>query len=278
MTGLRVLISADMEGATGVTSPEDCRPGAPEWDRLRHLFTGDVVAVTEGYLDAGATEVIVNEAHSSMRNILIEKLDPRVRLLTGNHKPHGMMEGVLSGPDLVAFVGYHAGPGVEGVLSHTFVGFEVFSVTLNGRLMSEGYLNAMLAAEAGTKVALVSGDNMTCADASDYAPDAQLVEVKTAVDRYSAICIPPALTRQMLYDAAVASVQTAGLPTLPTAPYRCDVEFVGTSSAAMASWVPTVERTGPRTVSFSAARIQDLYQCFMVVTRIGKSATEPRFA
>lgn len=274
---MRVLISADMEGVTGVTSPEDCRPGSPQWDRFRHLFNADVAAVANGYLDAGV-EVLINEAHSFMRNLLLEEFDPRVRLLTGNHKPHGMMEGILDRPDLVAFVGYHAGPGVEGVLSHTFVGFEIFSVTLNGRLMSEGYLNAMLAAESGSRVALVSGDDMTCADARDYAPGAQLVEVKKAVDRFSAICIPPARTRQMLYDAAVASVETATVSELPQAPYRCDVEFVGTSSAAMASWVPTVERTGPRRVSFQADRIQDLYQCFMVVARIGKSATEPRFA
>lgn len=277
MDGLRVLISADMEGATGVTCPEDCRPGSPQWDRFRRLFNGDVAAVARGYLDAGV-EVLINEAHSFMRNLIIEDLDPRVRLLTGNHKPLGMMQGILDRPDLVAFVGFHAGPGVEGVLSHTFVGFEVFSVTLNGRLMSEGYLNAMLAAEHGSAVALVSGDDMTCADAREYAPDAQLVEVKTSVDRFSAICIPPAKTQQMLYDAAVASVKTVSVPALPTAPYRCDVEFVGTSSAAMAAWVPTVDRTGPRTVSFQADRIQDIYQCFMVVARIGKSATEPRFA
>lgn len=275
---MRVLISADMEGATGVTCPEDCRPGSSSWDRLRHLFNGDVNAVAEGYLQAGADEVIINESHSTMRNLLIEELDPRVLLLTGNHKPHGMMQGVLSSPDLVAFVGYHAGPGVEGVLSHTFVGFEIFSVTLNGRLMSEGYLNAMLAAESGSRVALVSGDDMACADAREYAPGAQLVEVKKAVDRFTAICIPPARTRQMLYDAAIASVDTAQLSELPPAPYRCDVEFVGTSSAAMAAWTPTVTRTGARTVSFEAERIQDLYQCFMVVARLGKSATEPRFA
>jgi D-amino peptidase len=275
--GLRVLISADMEGATGVTCPEDCRPGSPQWDRLRHLFNGDVNAVAKGYLDSGA-EVLINEAHSFMRNLVIEDLDPRVRLLTGNHKPLGMMQGILDDPDLVAFVGYHAGPGVEGVLSHTFVGFEVFSVALNGRLMSEGYLNAMLAAEEGCAVALVSGDDKTCADARDSAPCAQFVEVKQTVDRFSAICLPPSRTQEMLYNAAVASVKTVSVPTLPTVPYRCDVEFVGTSSAAMASWVPTVDRTGPRTVSFQANRIRDIYQCFMVVSRIGKSATEPRFA
>ncbi|HEU5044222.1 MAG TPA: M55 family metallopeptidase [Nocardioidaceae bacterium] len=274
---MRALISADMEGATGVTCPEDCLPGTPQWDRFRQLFTGDVAAVAAGFFDAGVEEVLVNEAHNSMRNLLLERLDPRVKLLTGNHKGLSMMEGIAGRPDLVAFVGYHAGPGVDGVLSHTFLGFEIFSVTLNGRSMSEGYLNALLTAEHGARLALVSGDDATCEDAKDYAPSAQLVSVKEAVDRYTAVCLAPSRTSELLRDAAARSVQTAEVPQLPPAPYRCEVEFVGTSSAAVASWVPTVTRTGPRSVTFEADRVEDLYRCFMVVARLGKSATESRF-
>lgn len=274
---MRALISADMEGATGVTCPDDCRPGAPQWDRFRRLLTADVSAVAAGFLDAGVAEVIVNEAHSTMRNILIEELDPRIRLLTGHHKPLSMMEGIKARPDLVAFVGYHAGPGVPGVLSHTFTGFEIHSVTLNGRPMSEGFLNAMLAAEYQARIALVSGDDLTCADAASYAPGAQLVTVKHAVDRYAALCLPPGETGRMLHDAAAAGVATAGLPPLPEAPYRCAVEFVGTSSAAMAALVPTVERTGDRNVAFETGRIEDLYRCFLVVAHLGQTAAEPRY-
>lgn len=274
---MRALISADMEGATGVTCPNDCLPGTPSWDRFRRLFTGDVSAVALGFFDAGVEQVVVNEAHNSMRNILIEDLDPRIVLLTGHHKPHGMMQGIDSRPELVAFVGYHAGPGVAGVLSHTFLGFEIYSVTLNGHAMSEGYLNAMMAAEYGARVALVSGDDATCRDAQSYAPAAQLVPVKEAIDRYSALCLPPARTGAMLRQAASDSVATAAVPQLPESPYRCEVEFVGTSSAAMAALVPTVTQTSPRQVAFQADRITDLYQCFMVVAQLGSSAGEPRF-
>lgn len=274
---MRALISADMEGATGVTCPDDCLPGTPQWDRFRRMLTGDVSAVAAGFFEGGVEEVVVNEAHNSMRNVLIEELDPRVKLLTGNHKAHGMMQGIEASPDLVAFVGYHAGPGVAGVLSHTFLGYEIFSVTLNGRPMSEGYLNAMLAAEHSVPVALVSGDDATCEDAKDYAPEAQLVAVKEAVDRYTAVCLPPALTSRRLQNAARASVETARVTQLPEPPYVCEVEFVGTSSAAVAAWVPGVSLTSPRCVRFQSDRVQDLYQCFMVVARMGKSAVEPRF-
>ena len=187
----------------------------------------------------------MNEAHSTMRNVLIEELDPRVRLLTGNHKPFGMMEGIQRRPDLVAFVGYHAGPGESGVLSHTFVAAAAFEVTLNGRPMTEGYLNGLLAAEHGARLALVAGDDLTCADADDYAPKAQKVAVKEAVDRYSALCLTPARTATMLRSAAAAGANTGEVPPLPDGPYRCEVTFVGTSSATMAGCVPTVERLSP---------------------------------
>jgi D-amino peptidase len=272
---MHALISADMEGVTGVTCPDDVRPGSPQWDRFRRLFTGDVTAVCAGFFDAGVTEVTVNDAHWSMRNLLLEELDPRVRLLTGNHKPFGMMEGIQQRPELVAFLGYHSGPGEPGVLSHTFVGFEIFQVVLNGRAMSEGYLNSLLAAEYGVRLAMVSGDNLTCADASSYAPGAQLVAVKEAVDRYAAICLTPARTSSLLRSAAAAGVVSAQVPPLPAGPYRCEVTFTGTSSAAMAACIPTVERTGQRTVEFAADTVAELYPAFRVVARIGASAAEP---
>jgi len=266
-----------MEGVTGVTCPDDVRPGSPQWERFRRLFTGDVLAVCEGFFDAGVTEVTVNEAHSKMRNLLIEELDPRVGLLTGNHKPFGMMEGIQRVPDLVAFVGYHAGPGEPGVLSHTFVASEIFEVTLNGRAMTEGYLNSLLTAEYGSRLALVTGDDLTCADAEEYAPSAQKVAVKEAVDRYTALCLPPARTSSLLRSAAAAGAVTAEVPPLPAGPYRCEVTFTGTSSAAMAACVPTVQRLSSRTVAFTKDTIAELYPCFRVVTKIGAGAAEPTY-
>lgn len=264
-----------MEGATGVTCPDDVRPGTPQFERFRRLFTGDVEAVCQGLFDAGVAEVTVNEAHSTMRNLLIEELDPRVRLLTGHHKRFGMMEGIALNPDLVAFVGYHAGPGEPGVLSHTFTGSEIFAVTLNGRAMTEGYLNCLLAAEHGARLVLVSGDDLTCADAADYAPAAQRVAVKEAVDRYTALCLTPARTASLLRSAAAAGAKTAEVPTLPRGPYRIEITFTGTSSAAMAACVPTVDRLGPRTVAFTKDTVAELYPCFRVVTKIGAGAAEP---
>ncbi|KND40108.1 M55 family metallopeptidase, partial [Streptomyces stelliscabiei] len=112
---MKILISADMEGATGVTWPADVLPGTPQWERCRAMFTSDVNAAVLGFLDGGADEVLINEAHWTMRNLLLEELDERAQMLTGRHKALSMVEGVQHGDvDGIAFVGYHAGAGMEG--------------------------------------------------------------------------------------------------------------------------------------------------------------------
>src|SRR5260370_1428147 len=112
---MKILISADMEGARGATWPADVEPGTEQWQRCRRMFTSDVNAAIAGFFDAGATDVVVNEAHATMRNLLLEELDGRAAMLTGRHKDLGMVEGIQhpegSG---VAFVGYHAAAGTDG--------------------------------------------------------------------------------------------------------------------------------------------------------------------
>ncbi|MDQ0988058.1 D-aminopeptidase [Streptomyces sp. V2I9] len=189
---MKILISADMEGATGVTWPADVLPGTPQWERCRSMFTSDVNAAALGFYDGGADEVLVNEAHWSMRNLLLEHMDERVEMLTGKHKSLSMVEGIQHGDvDAVAFVGYHTGAGTEGVLAHTYLANSITGVWLNGTRASEGLLNAHVAAEYGVPVVLVTGDDLTCVDADGYAPDARKVAVKDYVSRYAAVCRTP---------------------------------------------------------------------------------------
>lgn len=167
---VKILISADMEGATGVTWPADVLPGTEQWQRCRHMFTSDVNAAIAGFHDGGADEVLVNEAHWSMRNLLLEELDERAQMLTGRHKDLSMVEGVQHGDvDGVAFVGYHTGAGTEGVLAHTYLANSVTGVWVDGEAASEGHLNALVVAEYGVPVVLVTGDDRTGADAGGYA-------------------------------------------------------------------------------------------------------------
>ncbi|MFD4252072.1 M55 family metallopeptidase [Amycolatopsis thermoflava] len=274
---MRILISADMEGATGVTWTDDVVPGTEQWQRFRRLFTGDVNAAVRGLHAGGASDVLVNEAHSSQRNLLLEDLDDRARLLTGRHKPLSMMQGIDSGVDGVVFLGYHAGAGADGVLSHTYLENQITGVWLDGVPASEGRLNAALAAEHGVPVLLVSGDDRTCEDAADYAPGAQLVAVKECVSRYAAICLPPSRTAEMLSAAARASMDRAVRAPGAVAAHRIEVEFDASHLAQAAAVVPTVEQTGVRRVGFDAASMTEAMKAFKVVTAIAAGAVQGKY-
>ncbi|MET8810846.1 M55 family metallopeptidase [Streptomyces sp. NPDC004549] len=276
---MKILISADMEGATGVTWPGDVLPGTPQWERCRGLFTSDVNAAAVGFFEGGADEVLVNEAHWSMRNLLLEDLDERVEMLTGRHKSLSMVEGVQHGDvDGIAFVGYHAGAGMEGVLAHTYLANQITGVWLNDVRASEGLLNAHVAAEYGVPVVLVTGDDLACEDALGYAPEALKVAVKDHVSRYAAVCRTPARTAA---DIRAAAKEAAPLAVRQepqnTGPYTVAVEFDAEHLAMAVTVVPGVTRIGERKVAYTADTMYEGIRTFKAVTTIASSAVEEQY-
>src|SRR5690606_42135155 len=114
---VKILISADMEGTCGVSSwvhvtPPELAGSSPastaEYERARLRMTHEVNAAIEGALAGGATEVIVNDAHDGMRNLIPEELHPEAQFVAGSDKPLVMVQGVEDGVDAVFFTGYHA--------------------------------------------------------------------------------------------------------------------------------------------------------------------------
>ena len=57
---MRIYISADMEGITGLVDAIDVQPGGADYERGRVMMTEDVNAAVRGALSAGATAVTVN--------------------------------------------------------------------------------------------------------------------------------------------------------------------------------------------------------------------------
>ncbi|WP_030856394.1 M55 family metallopeptidase [Streptomyces sp. NRRL S-37] len=276
---MKILISADMEGATGVTWPADVLPGTPQWERCRSLFTSDVDAAVRGFFDGGADEVLINEAHWTMRNLLLERLDERAEMLTGRHKALSMVEGVQHGDvDGIAFIGYHAGAGMEGVLAHTFLANSVTGVWVNDVRASEGLLNAHVAAEYGVPVVLVTGDDVACEDALGYAPEALKVAVKDHVSRYAAVCRTPARTAA---DIRAAAEEAAALAVrrkpVDGGPFTVAVEFDAEHLAMAVTVVPGVTRVGERKVAYTSGTMYDGIRVFKAVTTIASAAVEEQY-
>ncbi|MET9034950.1 M55 family metallopeptidase [Streptomyces mirabilis] len=276
---MKILISADMEGATGVTWPADVLPGTPQWERCRPMFTSDVNAAVLGFFDGGADEVLINEAHWSMRNLLLERLDERAEMITGRHKTLSMVEGVQHGDvDGIAFVGYHTGAGTEGVLAHTYLPNSITGVWVNDVRASEGLLNSHVVAEYGVPVVLVTGDDLTCEDALGYAPEALKVAVKDHVSRYTAVCRTPARTAADIRAAAKAATALAvRQEPLVGGPFTVALEFDAEHLSMAATVVPGVRRVGERKVVYTSDTMYEGIRTFKAVTTIVSAAVEEQY-
>jgi D-amino peptidase len=276
---MKILISADMEGATGVTWPGDVLPGTPQWERCRPMFTSDVNAAVIGFFEGGADEVLINEAHWTMRNLLLEQLDDRAQMITGRHKTLSMVEGVQHGDvDGIAFVGYHTGAGTEGVLAHTYLANSITGVWVDGARASEGLLNALVVEEYGVPVILVTGDDRTIEDAKGYAPDAYGVAVKDYVSRYTAVCRTPGRTAADIRSAAgrAASLAVRASPSKPQE-HTVELEFDAEHLVGAATVVPGVERTGERRVAYTSPGMYEGIRTFKAVTTVVSAAVEEQY-
>lgn len=88
----KIYISADMEGISSIVDMDDTQPVGRDYQQGRKLMTEDINAAIRGVLAGGAKEVVVNDAHGPMRNILPEQLHEKATLIRGKAKPMGMLE------------------------------------------------------------------------------------------------------------------------------------------------------------------------------------------
>ena len=254
---MRVYISVDMEGVAGVvhedqTNPTDPRC-APEYARFRRLMTAEANAAIQGAADAGASRILVNDSHWTMRNLLAEELHEAAELLSGGPKPRSMMEGIDGGYDAALCIGYHARAGTRAaILDHTYTD-RLIDVRLNGRSVGELGLNAALAGVFDVPVVLVSGDAALATEAHDLLGDeVATVIVKEAVGRHAARSLAPAVACRRIREAAAKALKRKGAkPFTVEAPITLEADFSKTVEADMAELVPGSLRTSGRTVAFT---------------------------
>jgi len=251
---VKVFISCDIEGISGVVHGDHCGSKGKDYDRARALMTGEVNAAIEAALEVGATKVVVNDSHGSMRNIIIEELHREALLITGSPKALSMMEGIDPEFDAALFIGYHSRAQTPGVLNHTYSGSTVANLNINGIDMGETGMNALIAGWYDVPIALVAGDSSVVAEAKDLlGPDVAGVAVKEARGRYAAMCLQPAKAREAIFEGVEQALKHLdGLKpfTLP-APYVFRLTFFNTAMADGAMLIPGAERVDHITVEYS---------------------------
>ncbi len=196
-----------MEGITGVTKWEQVNKEKSEYNHYRLYMAEEVNAVIRGAFNAGAGEVVINDSHGSMSNLLLDKLDERGKFISGDHKLYSMMEGIYRGFDAAIFVGYHARRGSdEAVLNHTYTG-ALFEVKVNGIAMGETGINAALAGHFGIPLVLVSGDDKVTKEAKDLIPDIYTVTVKEGLGQFCALNLHPKQSQKLLEETALKALK-----------------------------------------------------------------------
>jgi D-amino peptidase len=254
---LKVFISVDMEGISGIVHGEQVSSGTSEYATARKWMAQDVNAAVEGALEAGATEVVVNDSHGSMRNIDPDDIHPRAVLISGSPKPLSMMQGIDASFAACVFIGYHAKAGTEdAILDHTISGSVVRAIRVNGIEMPELGLNAAIAGYYGVPVILVSGDVAVCRQTGEIlGKDVATVAVKEAFGRLAAKLVPMDEARRMIKAGVRDALGKLGRakPYKLAAPYRFELGFHVSAQADMGEMlVPGIERPDGRTLAFTA--------------------------
>jgi len=265
---MNLLISADMEGISGVVSPDHTTSKHKEYQRFRKLMTADVNAAIEGALVAGAEQIVVNDSHASMTNILIEELNPAVELISGAPKPFSMMQGIGPDVDVVFFVGYHACAGTAAaVLAHTWSG-AVFSVHLNDQLVGETGLNAALAGAYGVPVVLVTGDQAVAAEARALLGEIETVVVKQAIARGAAQCLHPDLAQERIREGARRALGLTVSPLVIPPPITLRLTFQHVRYADGAESTPGSRRVDGLALEWVGDDMPAVYKAFRTMASL----------
>lgn len=275
---MKVYLCSDMEGTAGIVDWEQCVGPGPEYEIGRRLLLDEVNAAIDGALDAGATEVLVNDSHSVMRNLPPASLHGRACYLSGRHKPLYMMEGLDETFDAVFLVSYHGSAGTSSVLSHTYNPAAVAGVRLNGTVTGEAGINALVALRHRVPVVLVTGDDVTAREAEPFLPGAQCVVVKESVSRHAARSLHPQEAGRRIREGAHAALSRLDEIPLPSIelPARLEVDWLTADMAQLATELPGVARTGERTVAMTGDDPLRLYRTFVVAVALTRSLVEGR--
>jgi D-amino peptidase len=274
---MRVYISVDAEGCTGIFKLAQVMPGNQDYDFCRRMMEQDANAAIEGAFMAGASEVVVNDAHNRGDNIRIENLDRRARLISGSDRSLSMMEGISPEFDAAMLIGYHNRKGAGGAISHTYYYSEIREVRVNGTPAGESEINGFLAGSFGVPLVFLSGDQYATENIKAKVPGIRTVAVKKAIGCASAECLHPEITRKLIEDEAYAAIsghRTATVKPMNDAPYSLEIELATPGHANRASLLPGSRRTSPTTVGFEAADYGDIFRAFLCLVSLASTFNE----
>jgi D-amino peptidase len=271
---VKVFLSTDMEGVAGIVDWAQCTAGHEEYHSGRELMLREVNAAIDGAVEAGATEILVNDSHSVMRNLAPDALHGEASYLSGRFKPLYMMQGLDESYDACVFLGYHAAIATAGVLSHTYNPRAIANVRLNGTVTGEAGLNALVAQHYGVPVVAITGDQYVGPEARPFCPGIREAVVKESHSRYAATHLHPVTARELIRATVRDSLaQPAGAAAI-CMPATVEVEFLSPDMAEQSTWVAGVSRVDARTVVLTGDEPLRLFRTFITLVFLTRSLVE----
>ncbi len=267
--GLKVFISVDMEGVTGVVNVDDARRSGKDYDYFRQTMTREANAAIEGALAAGATEIIVRDSHGSALNLLPEMLHRSSKLIRDwSGGPMSMMEGIDASYDAAIYVGYHAKAGTpNGVLDHTSSG-DVTDISVNGISMPETGYNALMAGYFDVPVVFVAGDKAVCDQARELLGTVETVAVKEGIGA-AALNLHPEVARERIRAGVEKALQNLDdyKPYKLPAPYTMVLKLKTEQSIYNGALYPGAKRTGDWELTYVAQDVLELMLAYRGMRR-----------
>ena len=276
---MKVYISTDFEGVAGIVDWDQIMVGSHDYELGRRLLLGELNAAIDGASESLATEFVVNDSHSSMRNLEPDLIHGKATLITGKHKPMYMMEGLDSSFDAIFFLGYHGSIGAsQSVLSHSYNPRAIWEARINGQIVGETAINALVAAHYGVPIALVTGDQVTVAEAEQLSPAPIGVAVKRSVSRFAAESLHPEVAREHIFTGAKRALST-GRPVSPpqfSRPSTLELTFLTADMAEMAAWLHGVEvvDSQARTIRYTSDSFLDIFRTFVTIVMLTRAIVE----
>ncbi len=251
---MRVYISADLEGVTGVSRWEETEKGGSNYEECRMQMTKEVVAACEGAIEAGANYIMVKDAHDDGKNLIASMLPRGVKLISGwsNH-PYGMVEGLDDSFDAVVLIGYHSGSASNGSpLAHTLFPDIIKNIKINGEDASEFIIHAYASYMIGVPIVTVSGDGELMRSVKSFNPKIKTVAVQEGFGG-AMVTIHPELAIDRIKKGVklgLAEIQEHSFEAPEK--YEMQIEFKKHSDAYKFSFYPDVEQVGEYTIRYSS--------------------------
>jgi len=257
---MKIYLSADIEGTTGIASWEETSEGHVLYEYFVGQMTREVAAACEGAIAAGAGEILVKDAHGCARNIKPDLLPEQVKIFRGWGKnPLMMMAGIDQSFDGVVFTGYHSAAGMNtNPLAHTMNNKNNY-VKINGETMSELMMNSLTAAYFGVPVFFVAGDEGLCAWIQSVNANITTIPVNIGFGD-GAISIHPALAVKRIRSAVEEALKKPKMDCMFPLPkdFSVEISYKQHQLATHASNYPGCKLTGTTSVTYETDDYMDV--------------------